>query len=240
MRVTDRDSVPRAPAGSDASGSVAPALAEVAALGPFFAVELGDVEEGWHPVGTSYARGLDDLIAARVARYGTREPRVAASIVQLGHAARLWSPVLACAVLHGVVPDLAGLRRADHGPALRLPVAPAGWRADDLPRLADTLYEVVMVRHLEPLAAGLRVKVARRLLDGNAASALAEAARAILAARPDVREPLTDLVGTLLRTGRLAGTGHVTGPDLSFRRRSCCLYYRVPLGVKCGDCGLAG
>ena len=31
----------------------------------------------------------------------------------------------------------------------------------------------------------------------------------------------------------------MTGDGLSFRRRSCCLYYRLPGGALCGDCGLA-
>lgn len=220
--------------------SVAAALREVADLGGFFSMEIGGPDDGWHPVEDSYARGVPDLIAATAGRYGTRELRIGASIVQLGHAARLWSPVLACAVVHGIVPDLRGLHRADEGPALRLPAAPTGWHAPERPHLTDVLYEVVVGRHLDALAAGLRVKVAPRLLAGNAASALAEAARAVLVAREDLRDPLAALVGELLGTGRLAGTGEVLGPDLSFRRRSCCLYYRVPSGAKCEDCSLAG
>ncbi|MFD5429501.1 (2Fe-2S)-binding protein [Streptomyces sp. NPDC127084] len=220
--------------------SVASALEDVAAFGSFFAVELGGPGKGWHPVGDAYADGCADLIAKTVDRYRTHELRIGASIVQLGHAARLWSPVLACTAAHGIVPDLHRLERADDGPALRLPASPTGWYAAGAPRLADLLYEVVVGRHLDALAAGLRVKVAPRLLAGNASSALAEAARAVLVARPDLRGTLTGLVGGLLNTGRLAGSGTVTGPDLSFRRRSCCLYYRVPSGVKCGDCTLAG
>ncbi|WP_374222741.1 (2Fe-2S)-binding protein [Streptomyces spinoverrucosus] len=219
--------------------AVAQALKDITALGSFFSIELGGPDEGWHPVEDAYARGVADLIAATADRYDTRELRIGASIVQLGHAARLWSPVLACTVVHGIVPDLDRLHRADDGPALRLPAAPTGWYAPETPRLPDVLYEVVVARHLDALAAGLRVKVAPRLLAGNAASALVEAARAVLAARPDLREPLTDLVDGLLNTRRLAGTGNVVGPDLSFRRRSCCLYYRVPSGAKCGDCSLA-
>ncbi|GAA1546950.1 (2Fe-2S)-binding protein [Actinomadura kijaniata] len=211
------------------------ALADVAGLGGFFAVTVGGDGAGWHPVGESYARGLADLVAERHARYGAEE-RVAASIAQLGHAARLWSPVLACALAHGIVLDLAGLERADDGPRLRLPVArgrPVG------ERLVEDLYELVVVRHLEALAAGLRVKVASGLLHGNAASALAEAGRALARARPWLRADAARLVGGLLETGRLAGAGRLTGPGLGFRRRSCCLYYRAPGGEKCGDCGLA-
>ncbi|WP_036475875.1 (2Fe-2S)-binding protein [Mycobacterium sp. URHD0025] len=41
---------------------------------------------------------------------------------------------------------------------------------------------------------------------------------------------------SLLATGNLAGTGYLDG--LTFRRRSCCLYYQVPGGSDCGDCAL--
>jgi hypothetical protein len=45
-------------------------------------------------------------------------------------------------------------------------------------------------------------------------------------------------------SGLLAGTGELRPPrppdrDWSFRRRSCCLYYRVPGGELCGDCVLS-
>ncbi|WP_282700187.1 (2Fe-2S)-binding protein [Streptomyces sp. CC219B] len=220
--------------------AVAEALKDIASLGSFFSIELGGPDDGWHPVEETYARGVADLITATAERYDTRELRIGASIVQLGHAARLWSPVLACTVVHGIVPDLTRLFRADDGPALRLPTVPDGWYAPEIPQLTDMLYEMVMTRQLEALAAGLRVKVAPGLLAGNAASALVEAARTVLAARANLREPLADLVGGLLSTGRLAGTGKIVGPDLGFRRRSCCLYYRAPSGVKCEDCSLAG
>lgn len=217
--------------------SAAEALADVASLGPFFTVRLGGEDRGWHPVHESYARGSADLIRTCAARYGTREERIPASIVQFGHAARLWSPALACTVVHGVVPDFDALHRADDGAALRLPVG-AGRRAGPLPDTVEVLHRLVMEQHLDALAAGLRVKVAPRLLDGNAASALIEAARAILRLRPELSAQLTSLVSGLLERGRLAGTGDLVGPDLSFRRRSCCLFYRVPSGGKCGDCCL--
>ncbi|MEG3627836.1 (2Fe-2S)-binding protein [Streptomyces poriticola] len=222
------------------AAAVAAALEDSAAFGSFFSIGLGGPDDGWHPVEDAYERGVADLIAVTADRHGTRELRIGASIVQLGHAARLWSPVLACTVVHGIVPDLERLHRADDGPALRLPAAPTGWYAPGIPHLTNLLHEVVVVRQLDVLAAGLRVKVAPGLLAGNAASALVEAARTILAARPDLRDPLAGLVDGMLGTGRLAGTGKVVGGDLGFRRRSCCLYYRVPSGVKCEDCSLAG
>lgn len=220
------------------TADVTAALRDVAALGGFFVLETGGPDLGWHPVDESYAEGSTDLVAAVARRHRTPEARIDASIAQLGHAARLWSPAIACAALHGIVLDLDGLQRADAGPELRLPV-PGGWHAGRLADPAGVLGEQVTGR-LHALRAGLKVKVAPRLLDGNAASALAGSAHVLLTARPGVREPLTALAGRLLRTGPLAGTGWFTGPDLAFRRRSCCLYYRAPAGSVCGDCCFGG
>ncbi len=91
---------------------------------------------------------------------------------------------------------------------------------------------------MEPLEAGLRVRLAPGLLSGNIASALVGAARALLSVRPDLRRPITGITDSLLDTGRLAGSGVITRGDLNFRRRSCCLFYRAPGGGKCGDCPL--
>jgi hypothetical protein len=104
--------------------------------------------------------------------------------------------------------------------------------------LSASLYEVVVTRNLEPLAKGLLVKVAPGLLYGNIASALVAATRALYALQPGLRDRATKLARGLLETRRLAGTGTVKY-NLAFRRRSCCLYYRVADGSKCGDCGLA-
>jgi hypothetical protein len=153
--------------------------------------------------------------------------------VHLGHAARLWSPVLACAVGHGVLPDLVDLQRADSGAQLRLP-HPAGESvASPAP---EALYRIVVTEHMRPLAAGLPVKLAPALLAGNVASALVGAAQALLAARPDLRPAIVQTARSLLDTGMMAGSGVLTGLD--FRRRSCCLFYRLPGGSLCGDCGL--
>jgi hypothetical protein len=53
-----------------------------------------------------YRDGLPGLIAAAGAALGVTEARVAASAVQFGYAARLWSPVL------GAGCDAAGHRAA--------------------------------------------------------------------------------------------------------------------------------
>ncbi|MEU9642498.1 iron reductase [Streptomyces sp. NPDC048188] len=184
------------------TASVAAALHDVASLGGFFALRVGGPDDGRHPLAHSYQAGFTDLAEAVARRHRTSQPRVDVSIAQLGHADRLWSPALACVVLHGIVPDLEGLERADDGPALRV-LRPAGWYADRPGGgPVRALYEQV-TGHLSALADGLRVKIAPRLLDGNSASALAGAAHALLALRPAVRAPLTDLTTALVDTGRL-------------------------------------
>jgi hypothetical protein len=208
-------------------------LAEISSYKGFFALTVGGDAAGWHPAGQSYADGYADLIDATVRRYYATDLRIGASLVHLGHATRLWSPVLACALGHGVVPDLKDLQRADDGAQLRIP-EPVG-EAVDSPS-ADLLYRVVVEKHLKPLAAGLRVKLAPALLSGNIASGLVGASRALLAARPDLRGPILQMTDSLLDTGMLAGSGVITGPHLGFRRRTCCLFYRVPGRSVCGDC----
>lgn len=168
------------------------------------------------------------------------ELRIAASIAQQGLAARLWSAALGCAVLYGRVPDLdARLLRWDAD----------GSAPDDLwltevhalPGDAGTLAAVVLEGHLDPLAAALRARhrLAPGLLRGNAASALAGAARQLSGwaranGRTEVAARTRALTTELLAHPLLAGTGTLNGT--AFRRRSCCLYYRVPGGGVCGDC----
>jgi hypothetical protein len=208
-------------------------LAEISSYNGFFALPVGGEAVGWHPVGQSYANGCADLIDVTLRYYHSSDPRVGASLVHLGHATRLWSPVLACALAHGVIPHLHDLQRADDSARLRMP-EPIG-QAVPAPS-ADLLYRIVVSDHMQPLAAGLRVKLAPALLAGNVASALVGASRALLAARPDLQHRIVDMTHELLHTGVLAGSGVITSPPLGFRRRSCCLFYRLPAQSLCGDC----
>jgi hypothetical protein len=208
-------------------------LAEISSYRGFFALIVGGDAAGWHPVRQSYADGCADLIDATVRRYHTTDLRIGASLVHLGHATRIWSPVLACTLAHGVVPDLNDLQRADDGAQLRMP-EPVG-EAVNSPS-ADLLYRIVVQQHMEPLGAGLPVKLAHAVLAGNIASALLGASRALLSARPDLRRPILRITNSLLNIGMLAGSGTVTSPHLGFRRRSCCLFYRIPGRSVCGDC----
>lgn len=208
-------------------------LREIASYGGFFAITVGGDPTDWVPVQHCYRQGCADLVAETAARNRTADLRIGASLVQFSHASRLWSPLLACAIRHGVLPDLAHLQRFATGTELRLPV-PLGTPVDG--RLPQQLYRRVITEHLEPLAAGLRVKMAPRLLYGNAAAALVAAAHEFARVRPELTEDVRSLTESLLATGDLAGTGYLSG--LTFRRRSCCLYYRVPGGSNCGDCAL--
>ncbi|HEX5253831.1 MAG TPA: (2Fe-2S)-binding protein [Mycobacterium sp.] len=210
-------------------------LAEIASYGGFFALAVGGDAMGWRPVGRSYTDGCADLIDATVRRYRTNDLRIGASLVHLGHATRLWSPMLACAIGHGVLPDLQDLQRADGGPQLRLP-QPVGEPVTS--PVPEVLYRIVVTEHMRPLAAALPVKLAPALLAGNVASALVGAAQALLSARPDLQPAIVQTTRLLLDTGVMAGSGVLSGPQLAFRRRSCCLFYRLPGGTLCGDCGL--
>ncbi|GAA5029637.1 (2Fe-2S)-binding protein [Streptomyces siamensis] len=164
------------------------------------------------------------------------EARVAVSVAQQALAARLWSVALGAAALYGQVPDLA--------PEL-LHWDPDGsapedlWLAEVRPLPHTAVGRLVLDAHLAPLAAVLhsRYHVSPGLLWGNAGSALAGAARqldrwALAHGRSDVGERARSLAAGLLADPRLAAT---LAPG-TLRRRSCCLYYRLPGGGLCGDC----
>ncbi|MFI5665137.1 (2Fe-2S)-binding protein [Streptomyces sp. NPDC051684] len=203
-------------------------------LGGFFALDTTPTQ-GPRGARLTHA-GLAERSKAVNDRYATAEPRIGASIAHLGLAARLWSPVLACALVHGIVPVMSAVEWSGEGSTLRLP-RPEGRRAADPAVLADEVYaEVDGV--LAAVESGLTIKVAPRLLAGNSASALVGSAAQLLRVSPDLRPELARLTRELLETGRLRGTGRITGPSLTFRRHSCCLFYRAPNGGKCGDCCL--
>lgn len=214
------------------------ALAGAARAGPYFALSVGDDGRRWRPAAALYADGLAGLVESTGAQLGVTEARVAASTVQLGYAARLWSPVLGCALQDGIVPDLTGLRTGETAPMrLDLP-EPRGWQPGGEQELAELAYHMVVTCHLEPLGACLPVKVAPGLLHGNAAAAMTGALRVLACTRPDLGGPARALAERLLDTGVLRRTGELTGPGLEFVRRSCCLFYRVPGGGLCSDCPL--
>ncbi|RCV48422.1 hypothetical protein DEF23_17095 [Marinitenerispora sediminis] len=235
-------------------------LADVAGVSAFFAVDLGVAprEAGWRalaelwtvPDALERRLGTTRRALARQAGLAAAavEPRVAASLLYQGLAARLLSPALGCALWHGRVPDPAALRwrLVDAGPLpLRLAedrMLPAA-AADPPERLSGLLHRHVLDGVLAPLAESLRelVRIERRLLRGNAASALVGAAGLLARARPRHAAAAAAVTRALL-AGPLAGTGELRAPGSAgldrFVRRSCCLYYRLPGGATCGDCAL--
>jgi hypothetical protein len=217
-------------------------LADVARLGPFFTIGTGPAVAGERPLaGVPADPGpLRDRIA-HVRRSLGSDDRVAASLAFQGLAAQLVSAPYAAAVLHGAVPAVTPaevfLRRADDG----------GWaiRTSATALVEDAELAPALERLLEPLVAAVRVQVpvAERLLWGNAASAVAAAKRVLVLQRPVVADRAAEVAEALLGTGPFAGAGELLPPRepdrvWTFRRRSCCLYYRVPGGGLCDDCVL--
>lgn len=235
------------------------ALDDVAGIGPFFAASANPaevVDDSWRPLHELYtdpeplARRIDQVaealgIAERAVS-SRADRRVAASIAYQGLAARLVSPVLAAAAVHRLVPrwspDSLHWRPAVVGPwPLWESAEQAAEYAGEPDELPKAVAEVLVEPHLEALAAAIRAAagVAVRTLRGNAASAVVAAGRLVAAARPLAAGTAHQVVAGLLEDGALAGSGTLRR-DWSFRRASCCLYYRVPGGGTCGDCVLTG
>ncbi|MFJ8079369.1 (2Fe-2S)-binding protein [Streptomyces sp. NPDC096205] len=231
-----------------------PSLAALRPLGAFFTVRtlLGSAGETprrsptlAHAYGFVTSELCVNPLTFRVDKVAAAlrapEPRIAASVAHLGLAARLWSIALGCAVRYGRLPDLDP-RLLHWDPDASAP--DELWLAElrpGPPADAAALADAVLLGHLEPLAAALRAehRLAPGLLRGNAASALAGAAREVdrwarAEGSPATGERARALAAELLGHPLLAGTGTLTGT--SFRRRSCCLYYRLPGGGVCGDC----
>jgi FhuF 2Fe-2S C-terminal domain len=222
-------------------------LADVGRLGPFFTVgtdPAADADPSWRPLRDLWTdpQPLHDRIA-HVRRVLGSDDRVAASITFQGLAALVLSAPLAAVVLHGVLPDLTPDRlhwRPSAGGPWPLWAGEPGQR--DPGELAVQLEE-----NLAPLVAAVRaqVSISERLLWGNVASSVAAGKRLIGVERPERAARAAEVAEALLRTGRLNGTGVQRPPEppdhaWTFRRRSCCLYYRVRDGGLCGDCVLLG
>ncbi|WP_327699203.1 IucA/IucC family C-terminal-domain containing protein [Streptomyces sp. NBC_00459] len=225
-----------------------PDLAALRRLGGFFVLRTAGAPADPPPtLAQAYAHRGEEVYADSTTfrvhmvadRIHSSELRVSASIAQQALAARLWSIALGCAVLYGSVPDLDP-RLLHWDPAASTP--DDLWLAELRPRAADaaTVLDLVVHGHLEPLTAALHARygVAEGLLWGNAGSALAGAARELdrwaRGADADAGARARTLAAELFTHPRLAPTGTLTGS--AFRRRSCCLYYRVPGGGICGDC----
>ncbi|MEV6977246.1 (2Fe-2S)-binding protein [Kitasatospora sp. NPDC093806] len=234
-----------------------PDYGPLTAVGPYFALDAAETPDqgpppGFRPLRELYVHGPDGLLADGVRsvarRIGTAEARVAASTLHLGLAARFCSVLLGSAVLLGDVPELdrdrSWVRVPAQGPVdLWVPDRPSSATTDHGP-LADRLHRALLDGPLAELAAAVRsvVPLSEGLLRGNTASALTGALRMLDAhiaragaAPAGGRAFARTLVADLLDRAPLTGTGTLSGA--SFRRSSCCLYYRVgPQAGVCGDC----
>ena len=226
-----------------------PELAALRPLGGFFLLRVvGEPPRPLPTLAQTYEDQSSDvygnILTFRVRKVSAAlrapEERTGASVAHLGFAARLWSVALGCAVLYGRIPDLDP-RLLHWDPDGSAPDDLWLTEVRDLPGDAATVAAQVLDGHLRPLAAALRARhpLAPGLLRGNAASALAGAARQLeqwarTHGRPETAARARALTGELFAHPLLADTGTRTGT--AFRRRSCCLYYRVPGGGVCGDC----
>jgi hypothetical protein len=231
---------PAGPSGPDAPGTPG----GPAARGSLDSVDSPEWCRCADLTGAGGAPVLTAVLADHGRRLRTREPRVAASLFIQGYAARVWSPVLAC-LRDGVVPDLDPAvlwLRCRPGVPVRLRLsAVGGWAGIGVGTGADLVAAVVLDRLLDPMIRAVRrlTPVAPGLLWGNAASALAGALQVLVGQDPS-GPASREVAARLLAAGPLAGTGVLSDRHghPAFRRRSCCLYYRVPGGGLCADCAL--
>jgi hypothetical protein len=225
--------------------SVPQVFATVGRVGPFFAVSTDpaeSVDPTWRPLRELAGSAALAERVAHVRRVLSEqggaevEERVAASITLQGMAARVVSaPIAAVAmtgVLPAVTPDSLHWRVSMTGPW------PLWTDAVDF-RDPSELPALVAEEIAAPLVAGVRAvaRVSAKILWGNVASSVAAANRVIADPRA------TAVVEQVLAHPLLADAGDRRPPvapdhDWTFRRRSCCLYYRLPNGGKCGDCVL--
>jgi ferric iron reductase protein FhuF len=191
-----------------------------------------------------------DLIDAVAGWLDHAERRVAASLAVLGYAARLVGPTLAVLLREGILLDVRPHQvhyefTPQRGLTLTL-THPAGWHTPPQHH-AQAWCAGVVDAHLRPLVHAVRADtpVAAGLLWGNVASGITGALRA-LADQGTVPLGRCHAAGlAILDHGPLRGSGTLTIHDarLAFRRRSCCLYYRLDYyrlngAGTCGDCPL--
>jgi hypothetical protein len=269
-------------------------LAGLAGLGPFFVLDAHPAHSSpvppWRPLAGLFdvPGALEAQVAVvreALARASGRpaeavELRVAASMAQLGLAARLICPALGVAALTGGLLDVdpAGMRwqpGASGAVALSIrddALAAATGCVRDPATLADLLAAHLLAGPVRALVEATRAfRVSEQVLWGNVASVVhgsvalfgaADLAGADLAgadlARADLAGRAKAIVAGLLSQPPLRDRHHGSDPEGSdpegsdpdgsdqdgkqrgFRRRSCCLVYRLTDSAApvCGDCVL--
>jgi hypothetical protein len=238
-------------------------------FGPFFAVTVVEDDVlatatatgrgGWRPLTALVTE--PDLLTDRIATVrrtlagpaadpaATQVPaQVAVSVTQFGLTARLVAVALAAAVQRLVLPDATALVFRDRlgGPFPLGVAAGSGGESPGRRRWPESMLQWVRPVTQATIAEhGLSSRVAW----GNVASALAGAARMLVADSHPGGSRAESLVVPVLAVEALVGEAFAA-PELSgtggfdagggFRRHSCCLIYRVTTDpVLCGDCILA-
>ncbi|WP_375474922.1 (2Fe-2S)-binding protein [uncultured Jatrophihabitans sp.] len=215
-------------------------------FGPFFAVAThGDERPSppWRPLGELIddRTRLDARVAkvrAALARHGDPEQverRVAVSVAHLGLIARLLAPQLAADVLGRGNPscELDKLWWQDvlGGP---FPLSAEITGPTDVPdhSLTGTAAEQITQSFAH------RYAIAPRVLWGNVGSAVNSAARQMASRRPELADTVMRAADRLLGDPRV--DDGLTRAGAGFRRRSCCLIYRLARSpsASCGDCVL--
>lgn len=233
-------------------------LDQLRKLGPFFVLRTGvrseplrssGTQAAWRPVADllddtpSGARRIDHLIDEVHDRLtGTGQPPpgtkpwIAASILQLGWAARLTSIYAGSLALGAAVPDVAastayyrllGYGRVELG--VEEPVA-----LD-----AETGWKHITDDHLYPLGEAIqrRIRLGRRLLDGNIASALSGSLAMLARAGHAPLEALIDQPWASPPGIASLGSWQQSPAGPRYTRTTCCGYDRLPQGSRCRDCG---
>ncbi len=220
-------------------------IADVSEVSGYFHLYTGPGDASWLPLSELFTDRavLADRLSRTIELLEIGEPRVAASLIQMGFASRLWSPFVGAAVLHGRVlewsVDTLQWQSIPTGPLpLRLPFPKI--RSDSDP--AAVIHRDVTAL-LESLAVPLQslVKIPTRLLWDNAASALAGTTRVLALERPEHAADAIALARDILARPPFEAADRLTEPvpgRPSFTRAACCLYYRIPGSGKCGDCAL--
>ncbi|MCF3147502.1 (2Fe-2S)-binding protein [Streptomyces platensis] len=246
---------------------------QLAALGPFCTFEThpenSELTPPWRALselaeeGSALRERVAAVRASLAANYGRPpeavEQRVAASVAHLGLMARVISPALGLATLHGLpsrpltLGDLRWRSSLSGAFPLSLPreaVAPAGaesvqhgYDPGSAPRPVDALAEDLLTGPVHDLVAAFApFSLSRHILWGNVASAVNGAATGITAATPSLAHPAHAAALTFLQHPRLRNTHTLNPHNARFTRRSCCLIYRATPGGRgalCGDCVLS-
>ena len=229
-------------------------LADLAALGPYFAVDVhrpgSPVRPPWQPLGE--LTGSPDALVGRIGEVRERlaaaagcpatavEFRVAASIAQLGLCARLLSPALGAAAAGRALP--VDVRQARWVPALGGPFRlslPDTVLEDSAAAGPAATTELLAGPIAQIIRAVRAMAVSPRVLWGNVASAVNGAATMIAAAKPELAGAAAEAAAAMLSYPALART-YQGRPLTGFRRRNCCLIYRLSPAASayCGDCVL--